>query len=118
MKISVLGTEYTLITKKYDEEPLFSEKGICGWCSHAGRALVVCDFRTHPEFKNETDAVYDITRKETVRHELIHAFLYESGLADSSFNQSCGWAKNEEMVDWLAMQMPKIVAAMKEADCL
>ena len=41
-------------------------------------------------------------KKEILRHELIHAFLVESGL-----NRNCGW-HNEEMVDWLAIQFNKI----------
>lgn len=29
-----------------------------------------------------------------------------------------GWAKNEEMIDWLAFQTPKIYRAFREAKCL
>ena len=46
------------------------------------------------------------------RHELIHAFLYESGL------DACSWANNEEMVDWIAIQFPKLFKAFQEVGCL
>jgi hypothetical protein len=33
-------------------------------------------------------------------------------------NGDIGWAKNEEMVDWFALQGPKIYAAWKEAGAI
>ena len=39
---------------------------------------------------------------------MIHAFMFESGL-DCNSNNVEGWARNEEMVDWMAIQMPKIM---------
>ena len=47
-------------------------------------------------------------QKHVLRHELIHAFLFESGL-DQNSNLCESWAINEEMVDWMAIQMPKIM---------
>ncbi len=52
-------------------------------------------------------------QEETLRHEIVHAFLYESGL-----NNSSDWARNEEIVDWIAVQGLKIVKAWKEAGVL
>ena len=48
-----------------------------------------------------------------LRHEIVHAFLYESGLDVSS-----EWARNEEIVDWIALQTPKLQKAFEEAGCL
>ena len=50
-----------------------------------------------------------------LKHEIIHAFLYESGLDSNSFSYSGAWAVNEEMVDWLALQWEKIDYVMSEA---
>jgi hypothetical protein len=44
---------------------------------------------------------------------VIHAYLSESGLNSSSNGVDC-WARNEEMVDWFAIQMPKIVKTFGE----
>lgn len=52
--------------------------------------------------------------KHCLRHEIIHAFLFESGLNDNCFNCVNSWAVNEEMVDWFAIQYPKIRAVFKE----
>ena len=56
--------------------------------------------------------------KKTLRHELIHAFLNESGLSDSSNCYEGAWTKNEEMVDWFAIQSPKIFEVFKEVSVL
>ena len=60
----------------------------------------------------------EIQTKETLRHEIIHAFLFESGLQSSSAVLETGWACNEEMIDYFAIQSPKIFEAFKEVDCL
>lgn len=52
--------------------------------------------------------------KHCLRHEVIHAFLFESGLSDNCFNRAESWADNEEMVDWFAIQYSKIRAVFKE----
>lgn len=52
-------------------------------------------------------------QKKVLRHEIIHAFLYESGLSINSA-PSDSWATNEEMVDWLAIQIPKISKILRE----
>ena len=44
----------------------------------------------------------------------MHAFLNESGLSDSSNQYGGAWAKNEEMVDWFAIQSPKIFKVYSE----
>jgi hypothetical protein len=52
-----------------------------------------------------------------MRHEILHAFLYESGLRENS-NKVYAWAENEEMVDWIAIQFPKIEKIYKELNIL
>lgn len=47
-------------------------------------------------------------QKEIIRHEVIHAFLHESGL-DACSGPAENWATCEEMVDWFAIQSPKIL---------
>lgn len=57
-------------------------------------------------------------RKRVLRHEIMHAFLNESGLSESSNQHDGAWAKNEEMVDWYAIQSPKIFAVYQSLDIL
>ena len=47
-------------------------------------------------------------KNNLLRHEIIHAFLIESGL-----NDACDW-HCEEMVDWLAMQFPKLSSLFEQ----
>ena len=56
--------------------------------------------------------------KNTLRHELLHAYLAESGLAANALSSYTAWAENEEMVDWFAIQSPKIFKTFKEVGCL
>ena len=56
--------------------------------------------------------------QETLRHEIVHAFFNESGLKESSNGCESGWAKNEEMVDWIALQLPKIYKACESVNAL
>lgn len=69
-------------------------------------------------YKQDAISVKDLVayQKKVIRHEIIHAFLYESGLWQNAYSSKC-WAQNEEMVDWMAIQFPKIQSAYKEADC-
>lgn len=58
---------------------------------------------------NEPNIEYQLL---CVRHEIIHAYLYQSGL-DSSANGVTCWARNEEMIDYFALQLYKINQTIK-----
>lgn len=64
-----------------------------------------------------TDNIAEYNKK-VLRHEIIHAFLRESGLSGNSMQYDGAWAQCEEMVDWIAIQFPKILKAFQDADCL
>lgn len=113
MTINVLGTEYTVITRKYDEDETFKRCGTNGYCSCTDCEIVLCDMSTYPGWEYETDKAQKKQMEETLRHEIVHAFLGESGLSANS-NESDAWARNEEMVDWFAIQGPKIYKAWQE----
>lgn len=117
MKINVLGTEYTITFKKYNEDEYFKRADCNGYCSGLLKEIVLCEMSTYPDWDNETKESIDIQTKETLRHEIVHAFLNESGLACNS-NSTDSWARNEEMVDWFALQGPKICKVWEEVDAL
>lgn len=108
--INILGAEYTLkLCDKSEDSRLNSCDGLC---DETVKELVV---------GNYADDVDDPTCKKNLavqirknkRHEIIHAFLFESGLAENS-----SWAQNEEMVDFFAIQFPKLADAFKATDAL
>ena len=118
MIVSVLGTDYEIIRKKYDEDPEFKERSIDGYCDGLLHQIVVCDMQTYPGMENEPAEVCQLSENATLRHEIVHAFFNESGLKDCAFAVESPWAKNEEMVDWIALQGPKIYAAWQSVSAI
>ena len=116
-KVNILGTEYLIRKMSYKEEPDFEKRGIDGYCDSYIGLIVYCDLDTDKRWDGETDATKRICERSTLRHEIIHAFLDQSGLRESSSDVN-GWARNEEMVDWFAIQSPKIFEVFKELDLL
>ena len=116
--VSILGTEYKIIVKKYDEEEAFERRSIDGFCDGYKKEIVVCDMSTYKGWEHEEKQTQEEYQKQILRHEITHAFLYESGLADSSATYTGAWAKNEEMVDWIASQGVKIYKAWQQAECI
>lgn len=116
--INVLGTIYTVERKAYTECMEFEKYGWGGYCDEAIKSIVIGKMDTYPDMENEDKKVYENIEKQNLRHEIIHAFFNESGLSASS-SQFCGaWAKNEEMVDWFAIQSPKMFKLFKQLKLL
>lgn len=118
MFVNILGTEYEILKKAYKDEETFERRSIDGFCDSFVKQIIVCDMSTYKGWEHETIETIAQCEKYTLRHEIIHAFLSESGLADSSLRYESGWANNEEMVDWLAIQSPKIVKVFQELNIL
>lgn len=73
------------------------------------------DDKIHFVFNDEEEK--DSYAKSCLRHEIVHAFLNESGLKESA--SKCDiWSKNEEMVDWIAIQFPKILKVYEQLKIL
>ena len=107
--VNILGTQYKIrIIEESDR------------CSECGDGLT--DFSTKEikllRLKQEPMSMADLKKyqKLVLRHEIIHAFLFESGL-NSSSHLAGAFALDEELVDWIAIQSPKIWRAFKEAGC-
>lgn len=111
MKIKVLGTEYTIeYRKRGDDENL---QDCDGYIDTSIKLIVIEDIQ--PEAGNKKDL--KSYQKQVLRHEIIHAYLFESGL-DVNCTVNGSWATDEEVVDWFALQSPKILKTFKEANCL
>lgn len=118
MKVNVLGTEYTIKRVDAGEDEYMEKMSFGGYCDCGRKQIVILDVRTCPGWEKELEAIIKDREKETLRHELIHAFLNESGLQHNSHIPEMAWTKNEEMVDWFAIQIPKIIKAFKEVGCI
>ena len=107
--VNILGTEYIILKRsERDDKRLNNCDGYCDWTT---KQIVV----EQEMYGNLGDM--DCYMKKVLRHEIVHAFAIESGLHESSL-ETDSWAANEEMIDWFAMQGPKIYKAWKEADAL
>lgn len=107
-KINILGTEYQIEFRKEDEDATL--KTCNGYCDVTVKLIVVL-----AEPNKECDCEdFSFIQKKTLRHEIIHAFLMESGLFNNTYNVETGWASNEEVVDWFAIQSPKIFKVYSE----
>lgn len=114
--VNILGTEYTIETHKISEDEILKKENWAGYCGK--EEIVIADTTEKEYFPYMSDKEQVIYRKEILRHEIVHAFLNESGLCGSTNKTGDGWAYNEEMIDWIAIQSPKIFKAYQEADCL
>lgn len=117
MQVSILGTPYEIIVKEYGEEESFERRNITGFCDGYAKEIVICDAATFKGYEHESAETLIPYQACSLRHEIVYAFLFESGLAQNSV-ETDAWATNEEMVDWFARQGPKIYAAWQEAVAL
>ena len=113
-KINILGTEYQIETHKVSEDSYLEDNKLSGYCGEEEKLIVVADMSEEKYFTGMDKKAQEAYRKKTLRHEIMHAFLNESGLSDSSNQYGGAWAKNEEMVDWFAIQSPKIFKVYSE----
>ncbi len=106
-KVNILGEEYKVI---YDSENEPKMKNANGYCELYAKEIHI----SKAMFENDDDPLvmkdYDIEARKVIRHEMIHAFIKESGLWEC-----CEWARNEECTDWIARQFPKLIEAFSKA---
>lgn len=115
--VDVLGTRYAIEIHVHDEDRLLSEKHLDGYCSDLDKRIVLSDM-SGEDFKYMTDTEKENLQKITVKHELLHAFLGESGLCSSANVFNGAWTNNEEMIDYFANQFHKIAEAYQWLEVL
>jgi hypothetical protein len=106
MKVNVLGTEYEIVQANEQDYPYLEQAD--GFCDTSIKKIVVRDCK---DKENDPSSLGNLEyyKKKVIRHELIHAFLYESGLSVNS-----DWATSEEMTDFFAIQFPKFQKVFEE----
>lgn len=100
MTVNILGQEYEIIKQTKEENPKLEDS--YGLCEIYSKKIVVDDSIGKDNDKMCVENV-DLFINKVMRHEVIHAFFGESGL-----DSNTDFARNEELVDWLAYQIPKI----------
>lgn len=108
--VNILGTDYTIQVGSVDDNPKL--ENAIGLCELYSKKIVLSDLA---EAEKDVMAVDDMEefKKKVLRHEIIHAFFGESGL------RSCSeYVEDEELVDWIAIQFPKMLKAFNEVGAL
>lgn len=109
-KVNILGSEWTIKLVKGDELNKYPAlANYDGFTDYSTRTIVV-DNSDIDSDKSQKDII--VYRNKVLRHEIIHAFLMESGI-DSCYHTN-KWGHDEIMVDWIAIQFPKIEKVFKE----
>lgn len=105
---TVLGTTYKIFyTSEREDEKM---KGADGYIEQYAKEIYINKDLYDDEYTSERKIYAKLKElaKISLRHELVHAFLIESGLW-----QNTDWATNEEMTDWIARQFPKMLKTFK-----
>lgn len=100
--VEVLGAYYRVYFRSNKEDPKLELAD--GYCDYTTREIVV-----RKDFDEDMQNLGDLQayQNKILRHEIIHAFMAESGLVEHSM------INNEETVDWMASQFYKIYEAIE-----
>lgn len=105
--INILDSEWKIIYQTKKQNKHFSD--LDGYTDFSVKKIYIRIFEKG-EFDIESIAS---EKRSTLRHEILHAFLAECGLRYNS-DGTKSWATNEEMIDWFAIQYPKIKAIYRK----
>lgn len=111
-EVNILGSTWKIIFESTKNIQFYEHHN--GWCDNSTKE---CHIGVRPELEYGQKDQCEF-RKMIARHEIIHAFLYESGIVSSEIIRTKEWAVNETMIDWMAIQTPKIFKVFEEADIL
>lgn len=111
LTVKILGAVYSIEYRSAEEDTLLKDKA--GYTDWTIKKIVIG--------KKDPDCTlgkFSRAQAKVLRHEIIHAFLLESGLDINSLVSDEGWATNEEMIDFFAFQGEKIAQVWKDANVL
>jgi len=107
--VRILGTPWRICIGPHD-----TDKRLCdcdGFTDKTSKLIMVEDCR---QTSNLDDPMFYM--RKVVRHEIIHAFLMESGLDECMTHHKYG--HEEQTVDWFAYQYPKIKEVIETVDMM
>ena len=112
--VNILGENYSIKYRTLQEDKKLEE--LAGYTDFYSKEIVIEDKECSERSTTDTSNLTEYENK-VLKHEIVHAYLYESGL-DVNSNRSYAWATNEEMIDWFAIQSSKIYKTYKELGIL
>lgn len=108
MTINILGTDYEYKQLARNDDPMLDDAD--GYCNPHARLIVVTDEDGYRREPFDTDETMNAVTSAVKRHEIVHAFFAESGLRE--------YCENEQLVDWIAWQLPAMVKTMRSVGAL
>lgn len=112
--VSILGQPYKVYELSPQDEGTM-EDGVLGTTDWTTHEIIVRGSIKDPE--DHGLANREVLYKSVLRHEIVHAFLFEAGM--TGFDEWSGsYATNELIVDWIAVNAPKMHMAFDEAGAL
>ena len=107
--VNILGTFYRIEITTPDQDVRMADKD--GLTDPSTKRILINDF-SQVRKEDPADALDNQVwfRDQVLRHEIIHAFLTESGCVDAFWH-------TEDMVNWLAYMEPRLHAAFVDAGC-
>lgn len=105
--VNILGMEYEILVQSEKENPKLKDNN--GLCEPYSKKLIINDFE---ECKDDPMIVenFEEFKKKVLRHECFHAFFGEAGMSS--------YETDETLIDWLAIQSPKIFKALIEVGAI
>lgn len=94
-KVKILGTKYKIRFKE------LGNADIDGQCDYTDKKIII----RSDNFNRVGN--FERLQKKQLRHEIIHAFMSESGL-QANWQHIEEFGHDETTVDWYAIQSPKI----------
>ena len=67
MKLNILGTEYAVVVKKYDEDEAFARLNIDGYCDGLIKKIVVCDMATYKGWEHEPAETIEAAQRDNLQ---------------------------------------------------
>ncbi len=107
MTVNILGTRYAIHFKSPKEDETLNECD--GYCDSSNHSIVVTT-------KNGNLGNFEAYQKKCLRHEIVHAFMFESGLGCNWEHKNYG--QEETVVDWVAVQFPKMLEVFRKVGAL
>ena len=110
--VNILGTEYHVFFRS--EESDASLQKCDGYTEPYVKKIVINTLENKNEMSYENK---EAVKRAALRHEIIHAFLHESGLWSDSATVEA-WGTNEEITDWIALQSPKMFKVFQQVGAM
>ena len=102
IRVDILGEQYEVLDSTDERFDSLNAVGLCEWWDK--KILIKKDIG-----KPDENTMLNLTayRNNIIKHEVIHAFLFESGMVD--------YERDELLVEWIARNLDRMIVACGQA---